>query len=254
MTRIDKLVAAVGEDRFARACEWAWATAAGTGRSSEDDTDTRWPRDVTDVPHELEDLVWDEGPWTERLELAFELYREMPCYATLMYTRHHFPDWDDDAMKRFWDEYRSLLSHDDDRLADPVSYSLWCNYFEDPDSVEAAWSALTSPGRLFERGMQRVLEVSGPVPYELKAPVYDRLVKDRSWHPFIFRSLLASAFDVFGKIDAKAARKVLARLSLARTTPGLVELTQELEALASPPRPPRKKKRERRDRRAPRRG
>lgn len=251
MTRLHELVEAVGEDRFARACEWAWATAAGTGRSSTYDADSKWPTEVTDVPHELEDLVWDQGSWTERLELAFALYREMPCYATLMYMRHHFSEWDDEAMKRFWDEYRSLLSQDDDRLADPVSYSLWCNYFEDPASVEAAWSALTPPGPLFERGMQRVLEVSGPVPYELKAPLYDRLVGDRRWHPFIFRSLMASAFDAFGQIDAKAARKVLARLSLARTTPGLEELTQKLDdALAPPP----KKKRERRDRRAPRRG
>lgn len=251
---MEKLVAAVGEERFARACEWAWATAAGTGRSSETDADDKWPTDVTGVPHELEDLIWYEGTWPERVELAFELYRAMPCYATLMYARHWFFDWDDEAMKRFWDQYRSLLSDDDDRLADPVSYSLWCNYFEDPDSVEAAWSALTSLGSISERGLQRVLEVSGPAPYELKAPLYDRLVGDRRWHPFIFRSLIASAFDVFGQIDAKEARKVLGRLSLPEATPGLDELTAKLDAMATPPRPPKKKTRERRDRRAPRRG
>ena len=156
---MDGLIAAVGEERFRDAQEWAWATAAGTGRSLRSSGDDEWPAGIVDVPHDLSDLIWDksEEPWLARLELAFELYRQMPCYATLMYMPHK--EWDDEAKGRFWDEYRSLLSDDDDRLADPVAYSLWCDYFEDPDTVEEAWLALASPGSVSDRGLERMLEV-----------------------------------------------------------------------------------------------
>lgn len=250
---MDGLIAAVGEERFRDAQEWAWATAAGTGRSLRSSGDDEWPAGIVDVPHDLSDLIWDksEEPWLARLELAFELYRQMPCYATLMYMPHK--EWDDEAKGRFWDEYRSLLSDDDDRLADPVAYSLWCDYFEDPDTVEEAWLALASPGSVSDRGLERMLEVSGPVPYAFKVPLYERLVASARWHPFIFRSLLFSAFDVYGRVDAKAAQELLKRLSLPKMTENLDELMQKLDAFASAASPPRKKKRERRDRRAPRR-
>jgi hypothetical protein len=230
------LIARVGEERFRRACEWAWATAAGTGRSRGDDRGAGWPNDIPDVPHDLSDPIWEGGEesWIERVALAFELYREMPCYATLMYMRHSFFEWDEVARQRFWDEYRSLLSDDDDRLADPISYSLWCDYFEDPASVEEAWTAVASPGAVSERGLERLLDVSGPVPYELKAPVYERLVGSTHWHPFIFRSLLYSAFDFYGQIDAKTARQLLGRLSLPEPTEGLDELREKLDAELEP--------------------
>ena len=183
---------------------------------------------------------------------AFDVYREMPCYATLMYMRHYFFEWDEDARRRFWEEYRSLLSDDDDRLADPIAYSLWCDYFEDPASVEEAWTAVASPGAVSELGLRRVLDVSGPVPYHLKVPIYERLIGSKHWHPFIFRSLLDSAFDVYGQIDAKAARKLLDKLSLSKATEGLNELREKLDAEGKPA-PRRKKKHKRTDRRAPRR-
>jgi hypothetical protein len=170
MIQMSDLVARVGEERFRNACEWAMATAARTGHSRERGQDARWPDDILNVPHELADPLWDEGDGTgfERLGLAVDLYREMPCYATLMYMRHYFADWDQTARDRFWAEYRSLLSDDDDRLAGPVAYSLWCDYFEDPASVAEAWTLIEAPDALSERGLRRALDASGPVPYDIK--------------------------------------------------------------------------------------
>jgi hypothetical protein len=172
--------------------------------------------------------MWYEGarPWVARVELAFELYRSMPCYANLMYIR--YTECDAAAKARFWEEYASLLSDDDDRLADPVAYSLWCDLFEDPSTAEEAWVALASPGALSDRGLERLLEASGPVPYALKAALYERLVVSPRWHPLIFRSLLFSVFDVYGKVDAKAARELLKRLSLPKTTEHLERLVHQL--------------------------
>ena len=73
LTRMDGLIAAVGEERFRDAQEWAWATAAGTGRSLRSGGDDKWPAGIVDVPHDLSDLIWDksEEPWLAQLELAF---------------------------------------------------------------------------------------------------------------------------------------------------------------------------------------
>lgn len=62
--------------------------------------------------------------------------------------------------------------------------------------------------------LRAVLPISGPVPYALKAPLYERLIADVAWHGAIFESLFGSAFDVFGNLNKNAARRLLARLQL----------------------------------------
>ena len=44
----------------------------------------------------------------------------------------------------------------------------------------------------------------------------------------IFRSLLGSAFDVYGDVDRDVARRVLARLDLPKSTNDLTELKRKL--------------------------
>lgn len=231
------LVERVGEERFAQARAWSWRTAAGTGQSRTEPTGVRPLYKAEDVPHDLEEVIWTEGeaPWIERVSLAFRLYREMPCYAVLMYTTGYFSKWDESTRGLFWDEYRALISEADDRLADPGAYSLWCDYFEDPKTVKEAWDEIAQPGSLSERGLERVLEVSGPVPFRLKVALYEELVTNERWHLFIFRGLLHSAVDVFGDLDAKAGKRLLSQLSLPKDTGGL----GELKARLSPPAPER---------------
>ena len=227
------LIDHVGEERFAAAREWAWGTAATTGQGGQVEPASTGVRPLykpQDVPHDLEDLVWTAGEasWVDRVALAFELYRQMPCYATLMYTTGYYPQWDRQARQLFWNEYRTLISDPDDRLAEPVAYSLWCDYFENPETVHKAWSEIARPDVLTERGLERVLDVSGPVPFRLKRALYDELVADERWHPFIFRSLLHSAFDVFGDVEIEAGRRLLAQLSVPEDAPGLRELRDKL--------------------------
>jgi hypothetical protein len=177
-------------------------------------------------------VVWCQGgdAWDDRVALMFELYRCMPSYGHLMYAKHHYLSWDRPVRDLFWDEYRRLLGDEDDRLADPVAYSLWCDFFEDSAAVEETWHAVSRTGDLNERALQRMLAVAGPVPYRLKAPLYGLLVTNERWHLPLFRSLLASAFDVYGSVEEQAARLLLARLALPDTTPGLAELRQKLRA------------------------
>jgi hypothetical protein len=225
-TELRDLIEYVGEDRFRKASEWAWATAPGTG-TAKAAADDGWPKSATMVPHDLEELIWDDedASWKDRVDLALALYREMPCYAILMYARHHFFEWDEPARTLFWREARKLLADRDDRLADPIAYSLWCDYFEDGDPVEEAWYEVAERDPPSERRLQRVLAVSGPVPFELKMKLYERLLPEKRWHPWIFTSLFNSAFDIYGQLDAKPARKVLVRLQVP------ADRSEELDAL-----------------------
>jgi hypothetical protein len=85
VTGIDDLRLHVGAAVFDEARRCAWKTAAGTG--TQRGADMEWPAELANVPHELCDLIWfnPELPPNERVGLHFELYREMPCYANLMY-------------------------------------------------------------------------------------------------------------------------------------------------------------------------
>ncbi len=225
MATLRDLVAHVGQERFQDACRWAWNTAAGTGTGG----GRSWPDGLDEVPHDLADAIATaDGSPAERVELALELYAAMPCYANLMYVQHDVAAMDREQRRAFWTEYGRLLGEQDARLADPVAYSLWCDYFEDPDTVDEAWTELALPDELSEEGLERLLDISGPVPFGLKEPFYDRLLSNKRWHQAIFVGLVRSAFDYYGDLDIAAARRILARLDVPEDATGMEELRARL--------------------------
>jgi len=175
---------------------------------------------LAEIPHDI-GFAMDNAGLTplEGAELFLRLYHDMPCYALLTYQRWWIsePTLEQDAQimrSAMWASYRAHFSRDDDRYAEPVAYSLWCDWFEDPDTVEEAWSAMTA-GEPNDTLLKRLLDTSGPVPYSLKAPLYEVLLPKPDMHEAIFRSLLYSRFDVFGQIDEIAAAALLQKLSLS---------------------------------------
>jgi len=156
----------------------------------------------------------------------------MPCYSLLPEFWSSYRELDVAAQSLLWTEFRSLLSDPDDRLADPVAYSMWCDFFESADTVSDAWRNLMNPGGLTDRGLERVLIMSGPVPYAQKSALYERLLPNTRWHYFIFRSLLHSTFDLYGAVVLDDARRILDTLELAPDTLHLDVLRQRLEGAA----------------------
>jgi hypothetical protein len=236
-TRLRRLIGRVGPEAYAAAVEHAWRTAAGTGRRQ-----TARPWSVEDevassVIHDLAEAAahsWSIAG-SERVALLLALYRDVPSYAVLTHAGDAYRDLEPDARAAFWAAYRALLDDPDDRLADPVAYSLWCDYFEAPEYVEAAWTALTGDPGLGRRGTERLLGVAGPVPWALKAPLYERLFPDPDWHRWLFESLAASRFDVYGQVEPGQALRLLDRLRLRADTPGLAELRRALGQDAAAP-------------------
>jgi hypothetical protein len=237
-TRLRRLIGRVGPEAYEAAVEHAWRTAAGTGRGEGARPRSAEDRVAAAVIHELAEAAAYSWPISgaERVALLVALYRQLPSYAVLMHAGHAYRDLEPEARPAFWAAYRALLDDPDDRLADPVAYSLWCDYFEAPDDVEVAWTALTGDPGLGRRGTERLLGVAGPVPWALKAPLYERLWPDRAWHRALLESLSASRFDVRGQVDPGQALSLLDRLRLGADTPGLAELRRALAQPAAPAR------------------
>ncbi|HVF76759.1 MAG TPA: hypothetical protein VNA28_00555 [Solirubrobacteraceae bacterium] len=141
----EELVAQVGEERYSRACEIAWSTGAGTGRCS---AQRSWPGDLELVPHEFADAWWhDDEPLLERLQMGLRLYRDMPCYASTMELKSFYEHFGTEEKLVLWEALRAVLDSDDDRLADPMTYALWVDFFEDVRTVEEAWHETTRRDR-----------------------------------------------------------------------------------------------------------
>jgi hypothetical protein len=213
---LDEIISRVGKAEFADACLLARQTAPGAGKS--------------DKPYQaMPDFVYGLDNWIEeltpepidRIALLFAVYERMPCYALVAFA----PSWlaadSPDALALWQRKYREFLAAEDDALADPIAYELWCGRFEGADKeVESWWRALTE-GDCSSRLVERLLEHSGPVPYPLKAELYERILPDERYHPHVFRSLLGSCHDYFGQIDREKARQVFRRLRLPPDTEGL---------------------------------
>jgi hypothetical protein len=224
----DELVAQIGAERYRAACRQAWRSAAGTGRCG---GARSWPGDVAFVPHEFADMWWGDAAPAQCLETALRLYREMPCYANTIELKRAYERFGDDEKQTLWNALRELLASDDDRLADPLGYALWVDFFEDHSTVEEAWRETTRRDvDPWQRRITRVLDVAGPVPWPLKEDVFVALVADERFHPAILRALAGSAFDVCGQLDAAAAAGWLRRLRVPPDTPDLPALRVRLGA------------------------
>ena len=87
---LQDLIDHVEQPLFEQAQEWARETAEGIGTRDMDgkpdifEFELQWSEEARDVPRRLERMVWSQGDATgaERVALAFELYRAMPCYMT----------------------------------------------------------------------------------------------------------------------------------------------------------------------------
>jgi hypothetical protein len=227
----DELVAEVGAERYREACERAWASAAGTGRCG---GQRSWAGDLQAVPPQFADAWWHgAASLRERLETALRLYGEMPCYANTTALHGFYGEFGEDERQLLWDAYRRWLAHDDERLADPVAHSLWVDFFEDGATVEAAWREVTrrdvSP---WSRRLERVLQVSGPVPWPVKAGLLEALAGEPRLHHAVFRALAGGAFDPFGHLGPGAAA-LLERLDLPADTPDLAALRARLARRSS---------------------
>ena len=188
----------VGPEAFDAACR----EASSSGNDST----------VSNVPHEVSDRLWYTGPesFADRLVIAVALYRCMPCYANLMYWR--YSDFDEETRKQMWAVYRELVGDPNAAVAEPIAYSLWVDYFEDAARVERAWSEMSAPQEPLRLRLERVLAASGPVPWALKARLYESLAAEGGWDNAVVAGVYGSCIDIYGSLERVDALRIIRRL------------------------------------------
>lgn len=185
-TALEHVIERIGRARFEAACADAWGDRAGSGRpgSSGAITIDDAADHLTDVPHEISDVLFREGadPLADtdaddvtRHLVVLTAYRRMPCYALLT----HFPTVRSPAiLDAYGIELCSWLDDPDPRIADPAAYHLAVDEFDWDERVDWAWRVVTEDIESSPRRLQRVLDASGPVPWRLKRSLHEHFGVD----------------------------------------------------------------------------
>ncbi len=218
-----ELQLAIGPDRYNEAAQLAKKTAADTGKSMPPEHPILWK-----LPQEIGDVLWGQSNTTrEKIDELVAVYREMPCYGLLNYVGDLFESLDEEEKLHFWTQCIDILDDEERLFARPLEYFLWCDFFERGDRVEDAWENLVTP-ETPQLALRSILLVSGPVPFDLKLSVYERLLTNPQWHQWIFLSILHSYSEKHGNFEKEPAIRILEQLLIPRTTPNLLELQKAL--------------------------
>ena len=221
--QIKEIQLQVGPDRYAEAVELANQSAADTGQAMPPTHALLW-----ELPQEIGYILNQRGvSAAEALDLLFTLYEEMPCYGLLALLGDLYDEMDEEERVLLWARCTEFLDSAEERLVRPMEYFVWCDFFETGHRVEEAWQALVHLDTP-HNALHSLLLISGPVPFDLKLPLYECLLPDPAWYQPIFLSLLHSQFEEHGQIEPQEAANILRQLHLPRGTPDLRKLQQSL--------------------------
>jgi hypothetical protein len=177
-----------------------------------------------DLPHEASDYIWDAPLSADaKIVLFFTIYDDLPSYGMLMYAKHQYADWSATNRAEWWRQVRARLNGP---AAAPLTYALWCDWFEDQNTVDDAWQALTADRN--DALLRRVLPVSGAVPWEVKHPLLLYGADSLELRDVVIEALLGASFDVFGDVETAEALALLKRLSVSEDDPRYQQLVARL--------------------------
>jgi len=166
-----------------------------------------------------------------KISLGFQLFETFPSYYHFLTPFYHGirnkEIIEPVEKKTIWQHVMVYLSMEN-YYADPVGYVLWVDFFEDETTVRETWQGLVNNGSN-RKALLRLLENAGPVPFDMKETLYASLIGDTSNHEVIFKSLLYSAYDVFGQIDKEKTVNILAKLKVNTETENYKLLKEKLK-------------------------
>lgn len=152
----------------------------------------------------------------KKIILSLELNDLKPSYSILMnmWLEYSFSN----SSNKEWNEliysyYLLALSDSDKDLTDTVEYSLYFDILEDPERNKEAWNYFLNSGPN-ERFLRIMLTNSGPVPYDIKHQLYEKLINSTAFHQDLYISICHSCFDNCGNIDKEQAYEILLKLDL----------------------------------------
>jgi hypothetical protein len=159
----------------------------------------------------------------ERLRLGFGMLDHFDDYAVAMYLAWEFTGVSAPhahQLDLLWIFCREVLERESELEA--VGYWLWVDWFEDPVTSSSTFREMVvgASGLTLESGLDqpvrrridRVLRLSGPVPWETKQPVFEAAVRDPHLHDALRVAISAAKQDVYGQLNISAAARLLSQI------------------------------------------
>lgn len=208
------------------------AVAAGTGSDQSESLGPSAHEAIFDLSHAL--LGEHSQPNAERLVLWMALYAAAPSSAVLFEVELILHRLDQDAATVVWTAYRDALDHVDECIAAPACYSLWAGWLESEREYHGttesayAWNRMLADAEPGSLRFNRLMSISGPVRWEVKAPALDRAADDPRGREALLQALLGAAFDVLGQLDVDHARRLLARTPVLARDEHIAALRERL--------------------------
>lgn len=208
----------LSNDDIIRLSNEAKENSIGCGRK---DNEKSLTKETWSIFWDISDKVWHSSATSkQKIERGFLLFDLFPDYYNFLVPFYHLirnSEIKDESEKQIiWKKFMAYLSAEP-YYADAVGYVLWVDFFEDSTTVVETWQGLMNH-IVDHKALLKLLEHSGPVPYELKEPVFINLLPDKENHQTIFKSILYSAFDVFGQLDKDRAFGLVLQLEVDKNS------------------------------------
>ena len=113
----------------------------------------------------------------DKIKISFELFERSPEYGICMELKMAFNEMSIEIRDYLWEKYRYYLLSGTDKQKEQIKYSLWVDFFEDPETVDEAWSKIVTNNSEINV-LRQVLSISGPVPFEKKDKLYLKVIED----------------------------------------------------------------------------
>jgi hypothetical protein len=168
----------------------------------------------------------------DKINISLELFDRSPEYAICIELKMAFNEMSTKIRNILWKKYKDYLLTGTDKQKEQIKYSLWVDFFEDPETVDEAWSKIVTESSEIDI-LRQVLSISGPVPFDKKDKLYLKVIADKTNHKYILESLVGSFFDVFGQINFQRARILLPTLKVDRETENYNKLNECLKKFNS---------------------
>ena len=170
---------------------------------------------VSDASELAELIAFDHGigDLDFRLNLLIAIFTKQPSYFTSNYFKILYPEFDTKQKSKLWDFLSDQLQNDNITIKHEVEYLLWVDFFVDKNTVVEAWNNILKRSSS-ESVIASLLVASGPVPFDLKYELYSILVNDVFWHKLILKSINASIYDVYGKVEIELAKEIFVQLNV----------------------------------------
>lgn len=157
----------------------------------------------------------------------FWVMQELAFYLNPYYVN---AETDPAAAEAFWAGCRTRLEAPE--VPSQLLFSLWAEWFEEPGAVAGAFAAvlgddvyrLGDGSEALHRRADRVLRVSGPVPWTLKRDAYEKAATVPELAPALFQAILRGYHDIHGRLEPAEGLALLDRLALPPDTEHLAPL------------------------------